>query len=142
MPEIDRLVDGRRHLDGGDQAADRAGADGDGDGADGIEELVLDVARHVGGLRGGEHQARRVGHGQAVGEPAQAEVGDRRHIDQDLARHDEEDGEHQELDRKGPGARRADDAARAASAVPARSASPLIGSLLTSFISRTFAGTR
>ena len=42
-------VDLRRHLDGGDQAADGAGADGDGDGADGAEEVVLDVARHVGG---------------------------------------------------------------------------------------------
>ena len=46
--KVDDVVDFRRHLDGGDEATDGAVANGDGDRADGGEEVVLNPARQVG----------------------------------------------------------------------------------------------
>ena len=46
--EIDNAVDVRRHVDRGDEAADRTGADDDGDRADRLQEIVLDVAGNFG----------------------------------------------------------------------------------------------
>ena len=47
--------------------------------------------------RGVEHQRGGVGGGQPVVEPVEAEVGDRRHIDQHFGEHHEQDREHEEL---------------------------------------------
>ena len=58
---------------------------------------VLEVARDLGGLGRGEHEAGGVGHGHAVMQPAAPEAGDRRHVDQDFANHDEEHGQQQQL---------------------------------------------
>ena len=58
------------------------------------------AARHVGGDGLGEHEAGGVGHGHAVGQPGDAEIGDRGNVDQNFADHDEEDGERQQLPRQ------------------------------------------
>ena len=99
-PEIRGAVDLGRHVDGGDQAAGGAGADGDGLGADGGEQVLLNAARHFGGDRLGQDGARRIGHGHAVGEPVGAEIGDRGDVDQHFAEHDVEDGQRQQLPRQ------------------------------------------
>ena len=98
-------VDRRRHVDGRDQPAGGAVADGDRGRADGGEEIVLDLARHLDPFGADDDQGRRVGHGQAIRQPARAEIGDRGNVDQHLARHDEEDGEEEELPRQAEPAR-------------------------------------
>ena len=66
-------------------------------GADAAENLPRQTVRHHAARRCVEHQRRGVGGGEAVVEPVQAEVGDRRHVDQHFGDHHEQDRQHQEL---------------------------------------------
>ena len=66
-------------------------------GADAAENLPRQSVRHHAARRCVEHQRRGVGGGEAIVEPVQAEVGDRRHVDQHFGDHHEQDRQHQEL---------------------------------------------
>jgi hypothetical protein len=97
VAHVDDVADRGWHLRGREQAALLTHLHRHGPGADALQDLARDRVRHhaVGG--GLEHQRRGIGGGQAVVEPVQAKVGDRRHIDQHLRDHHEQQREDEEL---------------------------------------------
>ena len=78
----------------------RTAADGDGICTDGGQDIVLDLPRNAGGVRIGDQRTCGICHGEPVIQPSEAEIGDRRHIDQDLACHDEKNRQEQEFPRE------------------------------------------
>ena len=106
---IDVLVDRRRQVGDGQQAALIAHLHRHRSGADAFEDLLGEALRHHAARRGIEHQRGGMRGGQPVVEPIEAEIGDRWNIDQDFRHHHEYDGEQQQLagEAQAQGARRA-----------------------------------
>ncbi len=75
---------------GGEQAALLAHLHRHCPGADAVENLPGETLRHHAARRRVEHQRRGVRGGQAVVEPGQAEIRDRRHVDQHFRQHHEQ----------------------------------------------------
>ncbi len=80
-----------------EQAALLAHLHGDRARADRVEDLARHRLRHHAARRRLEHQRGGVGGGQAVVQPVQPEIGDRRHIDQHFRDHHEQDREDEQL---------------------------------------------
>jgi len=67
---------------------------------DGVENLLAELVGDDAVRRGVEHERRGVSGGQPVLQPYDAEIGDRRHIDQHFRDHHEENRENEEFSRK------------------------------------------
>ena len=87
----------RRHIGGGEQAALGAHLHRHRARADAVQDLLRQAFRHHAARRGIEHQRGGVRGGQAVVEPVEPEIGDRRHVDENFRHHHEQDGEEQQL---------------------------------------------
>ncbi len=108
--QIDVVMNFMRQVAGGEQLALIAGFDRHHLGAQAVENLLHDVlgkleffrlAQRVGFFAACvEHDRDRARHGEAIGEPVQAEVRDRRHIDQHFRDHHEQNREEQKLARQ------------------------------------------
>ena len=97
VAHVDLVMHHLRHVGGRKQAALRARLHRHRAGADAAENLPRQSVRHHAARRCIEHQRRGVGGGEAVVEPVQAEVRDRRHVDQHFGDHHEQDRQDQEL---------------------------------------------
>ena len=62
-----------------------------------LEDLPRQALRHHAARRGVEHQRGGMGGGQPVVQPVEAEIRDRRHVDQHFRDHHEQDREHEQL---------------------------------------------
>ena len=94
------MIDRRRHVADGEQAALLAHLHRDGPRADRVEDLFGETVGHH-AVRGCfEHERCGIGAGQAVFQPVDTEIGDRRDIDQHLPEHHEQDREDEEFARK------------------------------------------
>ncbi len=105
-PHVDVMVDRRRQVGAGEQAALLPHLDGDRAGADAVENLPRQRIRHHARGRGVQHQRGGIGRREAVVEPVHAEIGDRRHVDHQPGDHDQRDGEQQQLAGQAEPARR------------------------------------
>ena len=94
------MIDRRWHVGRDQQAPLLAHLHGDGVGADAVENLAGKGVGDHAARRGVEDEGRGIGGAQAVVEPVQAEIGDRRDIDQHLGQHHEQDREDEELARQ------------------------------------------
>ena len=97
---IDLLLHLAGEIGRGEQAALLAHLHRHRPGADAVEDLLGEALRHHAARRRIEHQRGGVGGGEAVIEPGQAEIRDRRHIDQHFRQHDENDRQDQKLARQ------------------------------------------
>ena len=100
ITRIDVVMDGRGHLGDGQQTALLPHLHGDGACTDRVEDLAGEGFRDHATRRGIENKRRRVGGGETVVQPVQAEVGDRRNIDQHFRDHHEQNRENEELARE------------------------------------------
>ena len=98
--KVDMLVDLGRHLGDDEQPRDAAVAHGDRLGADRHQHVVLQRPRQAFGILLHEHDRDRCRRAQPFLQPAQLEIGDRGQEDQHFRDHDEEHGEHEQLDRQ------------------------------------------
>ena len=97
LPHVDVLRDLGRHIGSGEQAALIAHLHRHGARADAFQNLVRQAFRHHAARCGIEHERRCVRGGKPIVQPVQAEICDRRHVNQNFRHHHEQDGEQQQL---------------------------------------------
>ena len=106
VAHVDVLLDLRRHVGSGQQAALGAHLHRHGARADAFQDLLRQTLRHHAARRGVEHQRGGVRGGQPIVEPVEPEIGDRRDVNENFRHHHEQDGEEQQLagkaDARGP----------------------------------------
>ena len=94
---VDVMIDLRRQIGAGQQAALLAHLDGDRARADAAEDLPRQRIRHHARGRGIEHQRGGIRRRQPVVEPVDPEIGDRGHVDQHFRDHHQRNREQQQL---------------------------------------------
>jgi len=99
VAHVDLVGDRMRHVPGREQAAVLAHLQGDSARADAFQNLPRDRLGHFPARRGLEHQRRGVSGGQAILQPVQPKIGDRRHVDQHFRNHHEQEREKEKLAR-------------------------------------------
>ena len=97
VAHVDVVLDLGRHVGGGQQPALVAHLHRHRARADAVENLLGQAFRHHAARRRIEHQRRGVRGGQAIVEPVEPEIGDRRHVNENFRHHHEQDGEEQQL---------------------------------------------
>ena len=105
-PHVDVMVDRRRQIGAGEQAALLPHLDRHRAGADALENLPRQRIRDHARRRRVQHQRRGTGRRDAVVEPVHAEIRDRRHVDHQAGDHDQRNGEQQQLAGQAEPARR------------------------------------
>ena len=112
-PHVDVMVDRRRQIGAGEQAALLSHLDRHRAGADAFENLPRQRIRDHARGRCVQHQSCGTGRRDTVVEPVHAEIRDRRHVDHQPGDHDQGNGEQQQLARQAEPARRGLDPAAA-----------------------------
>ena len=101
VAHVDVVMDRRRHVGDGEQAALVAHLHRDRLRADAVEHLPRQAVRHrCRSAPALQHQRGGVRGGEPVVQPVQPEIGDRRHVDQHFRDHHEQDREDEELARQ------------------------------------------
>ena len=100
LPHVDVLRDFGRHVGSGEQAALVAHLHGDSARADAVENLFREAFGHHAARCCIEHERGRMRGGKPVVQPVQAEIRDRRNVNQNFRHHHEQDGEQQQLSGK------------------------------------------
>ncbi len=97
VAHVGMVVDLRRHVGRGEQAARIVALQGDGDGADAAQQFLGQLRRDHAVRCRIEHEGRGTGAGEPVGQPVEAEGGDRRYENQHLGEQHEGKGEGEQL---------------------------------------------